>query len=76
MNTASLYHKYSFLLNCIEIVGDLQLKKFGGFLEEYASQLKDIEDALQDSVDDSWDMTLDPIGLHVSKIFNNFQSQY
>ena len=48
-----------------EIVGELQLKKFGSFLEEYASQLKDIEDALGESVGDSWDMTLDPISLQV-----------
>ena len=51
-----------------EIVGELQLKKFGNFLEEYASQLKDIEDALGESVGDSWDMTLDPISLQVSAL--------
>ena len=48
-----------------EIVGELQLKKYGGFLEDYATQLKEIEDALDDSIGDSWDMTLDPIALQV-----------
>ncbi|XP_046580834.1 WASH complex subunit 4-like [Haliotis rubra] len=47
----------------LKIVGELQLKKYGSFLEDYASQLKDIEDALDDSIGDSWDMTLDPIAL-------------
>ena len=47
------------------IVGEAQLKKYGQFLEEYASQLKGIEDALDDSVGDSWDFTLDPIALQV-----------
>ena len=55
-----------FLLLHIEIVGELQLKKYGGFLEDYATQLKEIEDALDDSIGDSWDMTLDPIALQVS----------
>lgn len=32
---------------------------------EYGGQLKDIEDALGDSVNDAWDMTLDPISLQV-----------
>ncbi|KAL5013534.1 hypothetical protein ScPMuIL_007804 [Solemya velum] len=47
----------------LKIVGELQLKKYGEFLEDYATQLKDIEDALDESVGDSWDMTLDPISL-------------
>ena len=57
-----------------EIVGELQLKKFGNFLEEYASQLKDIEDALGESVGDSWDMTLDPIALQVCEWKNVWHS--
>ena len=48
------------------IVGEVQLKKYGQFLEEHASQLKGIEDALDDTVGDSWDFTLDPIALQVS----------
>ena len=48
-----------------EIVGQLQLKRSGRFLEDYATQLKEIEDALDDSIGDSWDMTLDPIALQV-----------
>nr|KAG5706407.1 hypothetical protein BaRGS_033168 [Batillaria attramentaria] len=49
----------------LKIVGELQLKKYGNFLEDYATQLKEIEDALDDSIGDSWDMTLDPIALQV-----------
>lgn len=49
----------------VEIVGEAQLRKYGQFLEEYASQLKAIEDALDETVGDSWDFTLDPIALQV-----------
>ena len=51
-----------------EIVGDVQLRKYGKFLEDYASQLQEIEEALEESVGDSWDMTLDPISLQVLNI--------
>ena len=49
-----------------ELVGELQLKKYGKFLEDYATQLKEIEDALDDSIGDAWDMTLDPIAMQVT----------
>ena len=52
-----------------EIVGEVQLKKYGKFLEDYAIQLREIEDALDDSIGDSWDMTLDPISLQVHVSF-------
>ncbi|CAI9722200.1 Hypothetical predicted protein [Octopus vulgaris] len=47
----------------LKIVGEVQLRKYGKFLEEYSTQLKDIEDALDDCIGDSWDATLDPISL-------------
>lgn len=47
----------------------MELKNYGKFLEEYASQLKRIEDALDDSVGDVWDFSLDPIAL---KVFIHF----
>eukprot|EP00057_Strongylocentrotus_purpuratus_P007399 XP_011661873.1 PREDICTED: WASH complex subunit 7 [Strongylocentrotus purpuratus] len=47
----------------LKIVGEVQLRKYGKFLEEYATQLKGIEDALDESVGDVWDFTLDPISL-------------
>lgn len=47
----------------LKLVGELQLKKYGKFLEDYATQLKEIEDALDDSIGDAWDMTLDPIAM-------------
>ncbi|XP_072038890.1 WASH complex subunit 4-like [Amphiura filiformis] len=47
----------------LKIVGEVQLRRYGKFLEEYATQLKGIEDALGDSIGDVWDFTLDPITL-------------
>uniref|UniRef100_A0A8C9EVC2 WASH complex subunit 4 N-terminal domain-containing protein n=1 Tax=Pavo cristatus TaxID=9049 RepID=A0A8C9EVC2_PAVCR len=46
-----------------KIHAEVQLKNYGKFLEEYASQLKRIEDALDDSIGDVWDFSLDPIAL-------------
>ncbi|XP_078343242.1 WASH complex subunit 4-like [Oculina patagonica] len=57
------WHLDAFDDGSLKIVGEAQLRKYGQFLEEYASQLKAIEDALDDSVGDSWDFTLDPIAL-------------
>lgn len=48
-----------------EIVSEVQLRKYGQFLEEYATQLKGIEDALDEWVGESWDFSLDPIQLQV-----------
>ncbi|XP_069694005.1 WASH complex subunit 4 isoform X2 [Periplaneta americana] len=46
-----------------EIAGEVQLRTYGRFLEEYGAQLQGIEEALEESVCDAWDMTLDPISL-------------
>ncbi|XP_043943762.1 WASH complex subunit 4 [Protopterus annectens] len=46
-----------------QIHAEVQLKNYGKFLEEYTSQLKHIQDALDDSLGDVWDFTLDPIAL-------------
>ena len=40
-------------------------KKYYRFMNDYASQLKAVEDALDDTVGDTWDFTLDPISLQV-----------
>uniref|UniRef100_A0A4W3I8L6 WASH complex subunit 4 n=1 Tax=Callorhinchus milii TaxID=7868 RepID=A0A4W3I8L6_CALMI len=58
-NTSKMF----FLTRCLEIHAEVQLKNYGKFLEEYTNQLKGIEDALDDSVGDVWDFTLDPIAL-------------
>ncbi|XP_056595412.1 WASH complex subunit 4 [Triplophysa dalaica] len=42
---------------------EVQLKSYEKFLEEYAAQLQGIEEALDDSIGDVWDFTLDPIAL-------------
>ena len=49
----------------LEIHAEVQLKNYGKFLEEYTSQLRRIEDALDDSIGDVWDFNLDPIALKV-----------
>jgi len=48
-----------------EIVSEVQVRKFGKFLEEYASQLKSVEDALEESNGDSWDLMLNPVAIEV-----------
>ncbi|KYO36435.1 WASH complex subunit 4 [Alligator mississippiensis] len=48
-----------------KIHAEVQLKNYGKFLEEYTSQLRRIEDALDDSVGDVWDFNLDPIALRL-----------
>jgi len=53
------------VLKLLEIVSEVQVRKFGKFLEEYASQLKDVEDALEESNGDSWDLMLDPVAIEV-----------
>ena len=53
----------------IEIVGELQLRKYGRFLDEYATNLRQIEDAVQQSMCDYWDLTLDPISLEVRYLY-------
>ena len=57
-----------------EIAGKVQLKKYGQFLNEYASQLKEIEGALGESIGDSWDTTLDPVSLEVGHLQHLFQT--
>uniref|UniRef100_A0A8C2JP01 WASH complex subunit 4 n=1 Tax=Cyprinus carpio TaxID=7962 RepID=A0A8C2JP01_CYPCA len=42
---------------------EVQVKNYEKFLEEYSAQLQGIEEALDDSVGDVWDFTLDPIAL-------------
>lgn len=59
-----LYYGTSLSLN-IEIHTEVQLKNYNKFLEDYTSQLKAIEEALDDSIGDVWDFTLDPIALKV-----------
>ncbi|XP_064467103.1 WASH complex subunit 4-like [Ornithodoros turicata] len=47
----------------VRIVGQIQLRKYGKFMDDFAVQLKSIEQALDETVTDSWDSTLDPISL-------------
>lgn len=52
-------------LHPTEIHTEVQLKNYSKFLEDYTSQLRGIEEALDDSIGDVWDFTLDPIALKV-----------
>ncbi|KXJ13484.1 WASH complex subunit 7 [Exaiptasia diaphana] len=59
------WHLDAFDDGSLKIVSETQLKKYGKFLEEYANQLHAIEKALDDTVGDTWNLTLDPISLQV-----------
>lgn len=50
-------------------MGEVQLRKFGKFLEEYGSLLRDIEHALDETLCDVWNVELDPISLQVNRFF-------
>ena len=52
----------------VEIVNEVQLRKYGKFMEDYAGQLRDINEALGESIGDSWDMSLDPISLQANTL--------
>lgn len=46
-----------------EKIGAVQLEKYQKFLEDYAKQLLDMEDALDENLSDSWNLQLDPVAL-------------
>ncbi|XP_065176385.1 WASH complex subunit 4-like [Sycon ciliatum] len=52
----------------LKIVGEVLIKKFGTFLDDYASQLRDIEDAVDVKMGDAWDFNVDPIRLLVEPV--------
>lgn len=49
-----------------ELAGKKELEGYRAFLKEYSTQLKGIEEALDETLGDAWDFTFDPIALHVS----------
>ena len=59
----------AFVPDVIAFVAELAIKaqrrKYAGFLQEYALQLKDFEDALEENPGKTWDWELDPICLRV-----------
>lgn len=52
-----------------DLAGQKELEKYEQFLKEYSEQLNGIEEALDDTLGDLWDFTLDPVGLQVYKIY-------
>lgn len=59
-----------------ELAGEIQLKKYGLFFNEYATQLKAIESALDETAGESWDFTLDPIALQVVVLISAYHKAY
>lgn len=57
-------------LKCIlDIVREAQLRSYGQFMEDFAGQLQEIENALDDhKIGEAWDYTFDPISLQVKKM--------
>ncbi|XP_049805094.1 WASH complex subunit 4 [Schistocerca nitens] len=51
---------------CQKIAGELQLRKYGKFLEDYGNQLKGIEAALAESICSTLDCRTDPVGIKLS----------
>lgn len=49
----------------IELAGKKELDNYSHFLEEYSSQLRCIENALDEYFEDAWDFDLDPVSLQV-----------
>ncbi len=54
-------------LHIVELAGKKESENYEKFLREYAHQLKGIEEALDDTLGDAWDFTLDPIALQVGR---------
>jgi len=48
-----------------ELAGKKELENYTKFLEEYSTQLRSIEDALDEYFEEAWDFTLDPVSLQV-----------
>ncbi|GFR04888.1 WASH complex subunit 4 [Trichonephila clavata] len=49
----------------IKIVEEKELRKYGKFLEEYSNQLKAIEHALDETLNDAWKFESDPVSLMI-----------
>lgn len=47
----------------VRIVGQLQLRRYGKFMEDYTAQLKSMEQSLDETICDAWDSELDAISL-------------
>ena len=51
----------------VDIAGKKELESYEGFLKEYSEQLQNMELALDETLGEAWDFTLDPLALQVSK---------
>ena len=58
-----------------DLAGQKELEEYEKFLKEYSEQLNGIEEALDDTLGDLWDFSLDPIGLQV-KLYKNIHYNY
>ena len=66
--TVNKYFKVVKNIIFVELAGEKELKNYEDFLAEYAEQLNGIEEALDDTLGDAWDFTLDPVALQVKDI--------
>lgn len=60
---------FSLPLHLPELAGKKELEGYKEFIREYSTQLKGIEEALDETLGDAWDFTFDPIALHVSVVW-------
>lgn len=49
----------------VELAGKKELENYEQFLEEYSTQLRCIENALDEYFEEAWDFNLDPVSLQV-----------
>ena len=52
----------------LELAGKKELESYSQFLEEYSTQLRCIENALDEYFEEAWDFNLDPVALQVRLI--------
>jgi len=60
----------------IELAGKKELDNYSQFLEEYSTQLRCIENVLDEYFEDAWDFNLDPVSLQVHEYFMTLLLNY
>jgi WASH complex subunit 7 len=64
------FDTFAFDLQTCQLAGEKELRNYENFLKEYTEQLNGIEEALDDTLGEAWDFTLDPIGLQTTPYEN------
>lgn len=64
---AVLHGNLDFQILCfVDIAGKKELESYEGFVKEYSEQLQKMELALDETLGEAWDFTLDPLALQVN----------